>query len=66
MVWGTCFGGGRDMIVADNCNTNATSSTSLWLHLHQRQRTARRGGGYVFAGSGNLRVKEIKVFEITD
>jgi hypothetical protein len=52
-----------DIAVFDNCNTNTGSWTFLGSSYTNDTGLNRE---VVFTGSGNFRVKEIEVFEITD
>jgi hypothetical protein len=61
--YGPLFGGGCDLAVFSQCNTNATS------HTHCIGNTYTNDSGVandkLFTGSTNFKVKEIEVFEIT-
>jgi hypothetical protein len=48
----------------DDCNTNSDSRTSDFGCTYAND--TRRDGKTVFTGSGNFKVKEIEIFEITD
>jgi hypothetical protein len=60
--FGPCFGGGYDIYVSDNCNTNTNSQTGLGSTYSSDTGLKL---SIVFTGSGNFQVKEIEVFEIT-
>jgi hypothetical protein len=59
---GPRFGGGADIHVSDNCNTNTNSYTNLGnAYVNDTGIT----GNTVFTGEYNFTVKEIEVFTIT-
>jgi hypothetical protein len=61
---GPCFGGGCDIAVTDNCNTNTKNFTCRFGHSYIND--SGRDGITLFTGAKNFQVKEIEVFEITD
>jgi hypothetical protein len=61
---GPRFGSGCDIAVYDNCNVNSKSH-AMEFGLTYNNHTGLDGPTF-FAGSGNFRVKEIEVFEITN
>ena len=54
------MGGGHDLYLSDNCNTNNSSTANLPYSYGKNQ-----GGNFIsLAGSYNFVVDEIEVFEV--